>query len=83
MSYTLIWYVLDIFSITPTKLTHVLSITYLYHVPPICFGVSHAIFRKKLHVADSKSSAFTQPLPISDKVFTSQNIKDTTSFSLQ
>jgi len=36
-----------------------LFITYLYHVPPTCFGVSHAIFSEKLRVAYSKASAFT------------------------
>jgi len=83
MSYTLIRYVLDIFSITLTKRTHFLFTTYLYHVPPTCFGVSHTIFREKLRVADSKTSDFTQPLSIFEKVFASQNTKDTTLFGLQ
>ena len=38
---------LDVFSLTPTKC--VLFITYLYNVPYICFGVSHAIFKENLY----------------------------------
>lgn len=38
--------------------THFLFYTYLYHVSPACFGVSHIIFRENLCVPYSKTLAF-------------------------
>jgi len=43
---------LVIYSITPNKST-LLFITYLSNVSPICYGVSHAIFRENLCVSYS------------------------------
>jgi len=52
---------LHISSITPTKRT-LFSITYLYHVSPACFGVSHTIFRENVLVPYSTTPALTQLL---------------------
>ena len=36
--------------------------TYLYHVSPTCFGISHAIFRESVRVPYSKTPAYTRLL---------------------
>jgi hypothetical protein len=40
--------------------THFLFIIHLYRVSPVCFGVSHTIFRENLRVRYSKPPACTQ-----------------------
>ena len=55
--------ILDVTSVAPIN-AHFLFITYLYHVSPSCFGVSHTIFKQNLRGPYSETPVFTQLLYI-------------------